>query len=414
MRLGKHIAVVGAGVVGLATAVRLRRDGYRVSLFDPDEPGNRTSSGNAGLIMTAQISPLSAPGLWRKVPGMLADPEGPLVVRWQNLPRLTPWFVRFLNNSRWSRYERIAETLTPLVTRSLGSWQTLVGSYEGSRLFRQDGLLYVFRHRKNFIAGQKEVEFRRRHGIPGEVIQPEELRQMEPALAPELAGGVLYPESGHCTDPAALSASLASAFRQGGGEVRRAEVKQLGQGPHGLVRLTTSDSEMDFDEVVVAAGIWSPKLVKAFGVKPVLAAERGYHLMLTQPEISLRRPIGAGDDKFVITPMAKGIRLAGTAEFAGVDAPPDWRRSDVLLGMAKRLFPEINGEATATRWMGSRPSTPDSLPLIGRTPKNPRVICAFGHSHLGLTLGAVTAELVSDIVRGRGPNGIEALKPDRF
>ena len=414
MRLGKHIAVVGAGVVGLAVAVRLRREGYRVSLFDPAEPGSQTSSGNAGLIMTAQISPLSAPGLWRKVPGMLADKDGPLVVRWRHAPRLTPWFMRFLSNSRSSRYEAIAEALTPLVTRSLESWLTLVGPHESARLFRRDGLLYVFRHRRNFIAGQKEVAFRSRYGVPGEVIPSEELRQMEPALAPDLAGGVLYPDSGHCTDPAALSASLISSFRQGGGELRRVAVKELAPSSQGVL-LSTAEGEMKFDEVIVAAGIWSPKLVKRFGVKPMLAAERGYHLMLSQPNIDLRRPIGAGDDKFIITPMTRGIRLAGTAEFAPADAPPDWRRSEILLGMAQRLFPEIDGEATATKWMGSRPSTPDSLPVIGRTPKNPRVICAFGHSHLGLTLGAVTAELVTELVRGhRGGGEFTALKPDRF
>jgi glycine/D-amino acid oxidase-like deaminating enzyme len=412
MRLGKHIAVVGAGVVGLAIAVRLRREGYRVTLIDPADPGSQTSSGNAGLIMTAQISPLSTPGLWRKVPGMLSDKEGPLVVRWQNLPRLTPWFLRFLGNSRWSRYEAIARALSPMVTRSLDSWMALVGPHEGARQFRRDGLLYVFRHKKNFLAGQKEVAFRARYGVPGEVIHAQELRQMEPALAPDLTGGVLYPESGHCTDPVALSAALFSLFRQAGGEVKRTAVTAI-EPSSAAVKLITPEGEMKVDEAVISAGIWSPALVKRFGVKPMLAAERGYHLMLTQPNIALRRPIGAGDDKFIITPMARGIRLAGTAEFATPEAPPNWQRSDILLGMAQRLFPEIDGEATATRWMGARPSTPDSLPIIGRTPQNPRVICAFGHSHLGLTLAAVTGELVADIVGGRS-KGVEALRPGRF
>ncbi len=415
MRLGKHIAVIGAGVVGLAIAVKLRREGYRVSLFDPDEPGSHTSSGNAALIMTAQISPLSSPGLWRKVPAMLADSNGPLVVRWQHLPRLMPWFVRFLKNSTWSRYEAIAETLAPLVTRSLDSWLSLVGPGEGARLFRQDGLLYVFKHPKNFRAAQKEAEFRRRYGVHSEIIPAEELRQMEPALGPNLAGGLLYPDSGHCTDPQALSTSLASAFRMAGGEVRRARVRQLASAPNGAVRVVTDDGEFIVDEVVVSAGIWSPELVKPFGVKALLAAERGYNLTLRHPQIELRRPIGAGDDKFIITPLSGGIRLAGTAEFAGLDSPPDWRRSDMLLGAAKTILPDINGEQTATRWMGARPSTPDSLPIVGRTPKNPNIICAFGHSHLGLTLGAVTAELVSDLVKQRGGNsGIAALRPDRF
>jgi D-amino-acid dehydrogenase len=412
MRFGKHIAVVGAGVIGLATAVRLRREGYRVTLIDPEAPGSQTSFGNAGLIMTSQNGPLSTPGFWRKVPGMLTDKEGPLVLRWRDVPRLSPWFLRFLGNSRWSRYEAIAQVLTPMVTRSLESWQAMMGKHESSRLFRQDGLLYVFRQRRNFLGAQKELEFRQRYGIPGEVIPPEELRQMEPALTSGLAGGVLYPESGHCTDPAALSTALFSAYRQAGGEVHRSAVKELQPSSQG-VRVITDNGEAVVDEVVVAAGIWSPKLVKPFGVRPMLAAERGYHLMLTQPDVTLRRPVGAGDDKFIITPMAKGIRLAGTAEFANVKAPADYRRSDILLGMAQRLFPEMDGQASATRWMGARPSTPDSLPLVGRTPKNPRIICAYGHAHLGLTLGAVTAEMVSDLVGGR-TKGVEALRADRF
>jgi D-amino-acid dehydrogenase len=413
MRLGKHIAVVGAGVVGLAIAVRLRREGYRVTLLDPAEPGSQTSSGNAGLIMTAQVSPLSAPGLWRKVPGMMLDKEGPLVVRRRSLPGLMPWFMRFLGNSRRRRYEAIADTLAPMATRSLESWQTLIGPHDSPRLFRRDGLLYVFRHKKNFNAAKKELAFRERYGVPGEIIPADELRQMEPALAPGLAGGVLYPESGHCTDPVALSAALISAFRQGGGEVRRIAVERL-EPSSAAVKVITAEGEMRIDEVVVSAGIWSSKLVKPFGVRPMLAAERGYHLMLPQPEVELRRPIGAGDDKFIITPMAKGIRLAGTAEFASPNAKPNWRRSEILLGMAQRLVPELDGEASATKWMGSRPSTPDSLPLLGRTPKNPRIICAYGHAHLGLTLGAVTAEMVSELIKERARHGPEALRPDRF
>lgn len=415
MRLGKHIAVVGAGVIGLAIALKLRREGYRVSIFEPGEPGAGASAGNAALIMTGQISPLSQPGLWRQAPGILSDPKGPLVVRWKHLPKLMPWFTRFLRNSSWSRYEQIAETLTPLVTRSLDAWVNLVGPHEASRLFRQDGLLYVFKSPKNFRAAQKEAEFRRRYGVESEIIAAEALRQMEPALGGGLAGGILYPDSGQCIDPQALSAALASAFRTSGGELHRSAVRQLGAGPGGAVRLVTDGGEGTVDEVVVAAGVWSPPLVKPFGVKPLLAAERGYHLMLRDPQISLRRPVAAGDDRFVITPLKGGIRLAGTAEFADVNAPPDWRRADMLMGLAKTIMPEINGEATATRWMGARPSTPDSLPVIGRTPKNPNVICAFGHGYLGLTLGAVTAELVAELVTRRGAgSGIAALRPDRF
>jgi D-amino-acid dehydrogenase len=415
MRLGKHIAVIGAGVVGLAVAAKLRREGYRVTIFEPEEPGSQTSSGNAAIIMTAQISSLSPPGIWRKLPAMLSDPQGPLAVRWRHLPHLFPWFMRFMRNSSRRRYEEIAGTLAPLTTRSFEAWANLIGPHDSQRLLRQDGLLYVFKTSSGFRAAKKDAEFRGRYGVASEIIPAEELRQMEPALSPDLAGGVLYPDSAHTVDPLALSAALASAFRTAGGELQRARVRQLASGGGGMIRLVTEGGEFDVDHAVVAAGIWSPPLVKPFGVRPMLAAERGYHLMLRHPHISLRRPILAGDDRFVITPLKNGIRLAGTAEFAKADAEPDWRRADHLLELAETILPGIDGEETATRWMGTRPSTPDSLPIIGRTPKNPNVICAYGHSHLGLTLAPVTADIVSDIVARRSQNeAYAALRPDRF
>ncbi len=409
----ERIAVIGAGVVGLATALRLQRDGRAVVLFDPEPPGSQTSSGNAALIMTAQISPLSQPGLWKKVPAMLLDPKGPLVVRWQYLPRLAPWFLQFLANSTWKTYERIAEALTPLVTRSLDAWLELMGPGEGAHHFRKDGLLYVFRKPENFEAARAEAAFRARYGIPSEIIPSEELKQMEPELAPGLAGGLLYPESAHTVEPLHLSAALLEAFLAAGGVVRRERVERLIP-DHGKLRVVTASGGTVFDHGVVCAGVWSLPLVAPLAVRPKITAERGYHLMLPEPGVALRRPIGAGDDKFIITPLATGVRLAGTAEFASIEAEPDWRRSDILLPLAQRLVPGLqNGKAQ--RWMGCRPSTPDSLPIIGRVRGAPQVICAFGHGHLGLTLAAVTAEIVSDLIAGKPePALLAAFSPYRF
>jgi glycine/D-amino acid oxidase-like deaminating enzyme len=407
------VAVIGGGVIGLATALRLQQDGCAVVLFDPEPPGSQTSSGNAALIMTAQISPLSQPGLWKKVPAMLFDPTGPLVVRWQYLPRLAPWFLQFLANSTWKTYERIAEALTPLVTRSLDAWIGLVGQAEAARLFRRDGLLYVFRKPENFEAAKKEATFRARYGIPSEIIPSEELKQMEPELAPGLAGGLLYTESAHTVEPLQVSAAVLEAFIAAGGVVRRERVERLIP-DHGKLRVVTAAGGTLFDHGVVSAGVWSLPLVAHLAVRPKMTAERGYHLMLPEPGVALRRPIGAGDDKFIITPLATGIRLAGTAEFASIDAEPDWRRSDILLPLAQRLVPGLkNGRSD--RWMGRRPSTPDSMPIIGRVRGAPQVICAFGHGHLGLTLAAVTSEIVSDLIAGKPePASLAAFSPYRF
>ncbi len=415
MRLGKHIAVIGAGIVGLAIALKLRREGFRVTVFEPEEPGSQVTAGSAGLIMTCQVTPLVQPGMLFKLPGMFNDPQSPFSVHWGHLPRLSPWFSRFVRNSRRRRYEDISETLAPMATRSLDRWLELIGPYESGRLLRRDGLIYVYKTAKALRAARKEAELRTRYGARSEIIQSEELRQMEPALGPGLAGGVLYPDCGHCMDIDKLTAFLAGAFRTTGGEMRRTPVRQLTPAANGFVRVICDDEEHVVEEAVVAAGLWSLPLVKPFGVKPALAAERGYHLMLKEPQISIRRPIIAGEHRFAITPLTSGIRLAGTSEFASAHTPPDWRRADMLLELAKTLLPEINGEETASRWMGPRPSTPDSLPVIGRTPKNPNIICAYGHGHLGLTLGAVTADIVADLITRREPAAETArLKPDRF
>ena len=418
MRLGKHIAVIGGGVVGLAIALKLRREGYRrVILFEPEELGSQTSAGNASLIMASEVSPRSRPGLLFKLPKMLSDPAGPLVVDWKHLPRLSPWVKRFLRNGRRKNYTAIAETLAPLTSRSLDAWVSILGSYDTGKLLRKDGLLYLYKSPKTFRAGQKEAAFAGRFGVEAEILHAEELRQMEPGLNSDLAGGIFYPESGHCVDPRKLSNSLSIAFRTNGGEHQRKSVHKLVPASGGMVKLICDGEEFTVDEAVVAAGIWSPPLVKPFGVKPMVACDRGYNLTLKNPGIDLRRPLVSADDHFAITPIGDEgeIRLAGTSEFAGLNTQPNWQRSDMLLDQAKSILPEINGEESASRWMGTRPSTPDSLPIVGRTPKAKNIFCAFGHGHLGLTLGAVTADIVADLITQREVGQeVAALSPARF
>jgi D-amino-acid dehydrogenase len=415
MRLGKHIAVVGAGVVGLAIALRLRRDGYRVTLYDPNEPGSQTSAGNAALIMTAQATPLADPAIWRKLPALMRRNDGPLAIRKSHLPKLMPWLWHFSKNNTRARHQQIAETLAPMTTGALDVWVELTGPHDAPRHFRQNGLLYVFKSRKGFRAAKLDAQFRHEYGIPYEVIEAEELRQMEPALREGLAGGILYPDAAQCLDPRKLSEAISGMFRTSGGEVQRLSVRQLQPVDRNEVRVITEEGERSFDEVVVAAGISSPTLLKPLGIKPKLASERGYHLMLREPEISLNRPIIAGEARFAITPLSGGIRLAGTSEFAHPEAEPDWDRADRLFDQTKDLLPEIDGEESASRWCASRDSTPDGLPCVGHVKKHRSILCAFGHGHMGLTLGATTAQLIADQIGGRDSFiDIGPLAPDRF
>ena len=415
MRLGKHIAVVGAGIVGLAIALRLRRDGYRVTVYDAMEPGSQTSAGNSAIIMTAQTVPFADPAILRKLPVLLRKKDGPLAIRKAHLPKLLPWISLFYKNNTRKRRAETAETLAPLAMNSYQSWMDLAGPHDAPRNFRQNGLLYVFKTRKAFRAAQADAEMRGEHGVAYEIIQAEDMRQLEPALVENLAGGVLYSDVGQCLDPRKLSDTISGLFRTSGGEVRRSEVRRLVPVDRNSVNVVTEDGETGYDEVIVAAGISSPALLSQLGVRPRIACERGYHLMLHEPEMSINRPIVAGEGRFVITPLEKGIRLAGTSEFAHPQAQPDWDRADRLFDQAQELLPDLDGDDNATRWCGSRDSTPDGLPYVGRLKKHRNVICAFGHGHMGLTLAATTAQLISDIMGKRQSFiNLDALSPERF
>ena len=415
MKLGKHIAVVGAGIVGLAIALRLRRDGYRVTVYDAMEPGSQTSAGNAALIMTAQTVPFAEPAILRKLPGLMRRKDGPLAVRKTHLPRLVPWITLFCKNNTRKRRAEISETLAPMAMNSLQLWMDLAGAHDAPRLFRQNGVLQVYRTRKGFKAARQDAEARGQQGVPYEIIQPEEMRQLEPALCDDLTGGILYTDAAQCMDPRKLSDTISGLFRTSGGEVRRSEVRRLQPVDRNSVNVVTEDSETGYDEVIVAAGISSPGLLSPLGVRPRLASERGYHLMLHGAEMPLNRPIIAGEGRFAITPLEGGIRLAGTSEFAHPQAQPDWDRADRLFDQAQELLPDLDGDGNASRWCGTRDSTPDGLPYVGRLKKHRNVICAFGHGHLGLTLAATTAQLVSDLLGKRESLvDIKALSPERF
>ncbi len=247
-----------------------------------------------------------------------------------------------------------------------------------------------------------------------ERLEPEAVYQMEPALARDLAGAYFYPDVGHVADPKRVCDTVAAQFRAEGGRIARTAVRALAVGSDGRPRLTLHDgAESAFESAVLAAGIWSSKLVWPLGLRVPLESERGYHLMLPTPGIALRRPVSNGDIRFMMTPLEGGLRLGGTAEFAGLAAAPNWKRAEKFLAPAQSLLPGLSG-AGAKPWMGHRPSTPDSLPVIGPVRGYPRVLCAFGHGHLGLTLGAITAGLVADLVQGRSSEDAQPFDPGRF
>ena len=411
----RHFAVLGAGVVGLCCAVSLLREGHKVTLIDRLEPGAGTSFGNAGLIQIDAVVPIATPGTLSRVPKMLLDPKGPLVVRWRYLHAISPWLARFVLASRPESVERISLAIASLLDRANDAWQVLVDASGAQDVWRQSGELHVYRRKEAWEAARPYHELKRRRGSPFQELTVEEMRQLEPALARDLHAGIFTPTANSVTHPYHLSQRLARYARSLGGEFVTADVRAVEPGreggPH---RIVTETDTYEADAIVIAAGAFSKMFAKSVGSHIPLDTERGYHLWLPDPGVEMRRPILVGDHRFGIVPMTGGLRLAGTVEFAGTRLPPYWDRADLLGELARKFVPGLNLEG-ADRWMGYRPSLPDSLPVIGRAPGNRDVYFAFGHGHLGLTMAAITGSLVADLAAGRQPAiDLTPFRADRF
>jgi glycine/D-amino acid oxidase-like deaminating enzyme len=396
-----HVVVIGAGIVGTCCALWIQRHGFRVTLVDRNEPGSGCSSGNAGMFQTGSVTPLATPGILRRVPGMLLDRNGPLVIRWQHLPVLLPWLWRLIRNASPARVDAISASLASLLRGAMEAYRPLIAGAGAQPLIRNVGELYVFRNERAYAAvAQKHVLYRR-HGIDVVELDAAALREREPALSEDYRRGYYLPDSSYTTDPRGLTQTLVSDFARQGGEVLRTNAGEIAASSDS-VRIATSDATLVCDRVVIAAGAYSRSLVAQVGVDVPLESLRGYHLELAAQGVQLNGPLIDGEMNFGVIPMASGLRLAGTIEFAGLAAAPAWRRADMLLPLAKAMLPSLalHG-ADAAHWMGHRPGLPDSLPVIGPAPRQPNVWLAFGHGQLGLTLAAVTGRVVAETLAGQ-------------
>ena len=411
---GKQVVVIGAGIIGVCTALYLLRDGHKVTLIDGQAPGEGASFGNGSVISTESVIPVQTPGILWKVPGMLADPLGPLAIRWSYLPRLAPWLLRFVAASTVPRVEEISRALAALVDGVVEAYGPLTEMAGVSDMIRRSGWICVYESEAEYQAAQPMLDLQRRRGTRLQVLEAEELKQLEPALAPIFPRAVFYPDVAYTVNNLRFVQALAEAFQGHGGRLLRETVRGFEFGETGPRAVLTDASRHEADTVVVAAGAWSKPLAEQLGSRPLLDTERGYHLQLPRPGILPRLPVYSTGRGIVCTPLEHGLRVAGTVELGGLDAPPNWRRAEVLLTHAKRWLPGLEAEE-ATRWMGFRPSMPDSLPVISGSPRHANVFFAFGHGHSGLGMGAKTGRLVADLVAGRDP-GIDMTpyRIDRF
>jgi D-amino-acid dehydrogenase len=403
----RRVGVIGAGMVGVCAASWLQRDGHSVFLVEAAEPGRGASFGNAGCFNGSSVTPVAMPGVIRNVPRWLLDPLGPLSLRWSYLPAIAPWLLRFIRAGAPEKVRAQARALRPLVGPTLETLKPLVSAAGAGDLVHRLGHLYVYRSAESLERDRLAWDLRRENGVEIDEFDADELRQLEPALSRDYMRGVLVRENGHTSNPLALVERLLEHFLRSGGELVRAGAQGFRLEGRRLTAIATDTGELPADAAVVCAGAFSKPLAAALGDKVPLETERGYHLMIRDPEAMPRIPTADADGKFVATPMELGLRFAGTVELAGLAAPPDWRRAHILLEQGRRMLPGLaaaHPEERISVWMGHRPSLPDSLPVLGPSRATPDVIYAFGHGHVGMTAAPMTGKIIADLVAGRPPS----------
>lgn len=404
--------VIGAGVVGTATAAHLLQRGFEVTLLDRDRPGSGCSSGNAGMLGTASCVPSALPGVLHKVPRMLAS-DGPLSINWRILPRLVPWLCRFVASARESRVREIADAMHTIQSRLLEPHLELARWAGAENLIGAPGKLQLYQTPAAYEADRYGRQLMQARGIDFEELSEEAARARVPTLA-GVYRALWFPSIRHVRDPEAMVRAWSEALQREGGKVVGAEVTGIrGQGERGIVVRTTA-GEMAADLCVVAAGCWSADLLRPTGLRIPLIAQRGYHVMLSDGALRLPHPVKVEDRKIILTPMRGGIRVTGIAELTDTTAPPDHSKALRLHRAARETLTAVPDEPLSW-WSGLRPSTPDSLPVIGRHPSMKNLILAFGHGHWGFGLGAITGRLVARLAAGETPGfPLAPYRPTRF
>lgn len=419
--MAERVVVLGGGAVGAACAVEAARRGFSVTLMEPSEPGGdqAASYGNAGWLSVQSVIPPSEPGVWKKVPGYLLDPLGPLAIRPLHMPFIAPWLVRYMA-SGWTR-ERIlaiARILRPLLADAPQLGRALAEEAGVADLIAADsGLCHVFRDRAAFRAESASWGTRAAVGIAWDEIEGGAVGDLLPEIDPAYRFAALVRAGGHCRDPGAYVAALVRHARALGVTVVRDAARDFAFEGGRLAAVIGAAGRVAADRAVIAAGIRSTPLAARVGLKVPLESERGYHVEIDGLEAGPRLPVMIQDRKVAITRMAGRLRVAGQVELAGVDAAPDPRRAEILRTHLTAVFPKLAPairEGTARTWLGHRPSTPDGRPVIGRS-RHPDVFVAYGHGHIGLASAPRTGRIVGDLLLGRAPEiAVDGFSPMRF
>lgn len=414
MTSGKTVAIIGAGIVGVSTAIWLQRDGHSVTLIDREGPAAGASHGNGGVLASCAIIPVTVPGLIWKAPKMLLDPNQPLFLKWGYLPRLMPWLMRYLGTANDKDMRHRAAALANIIGDSLADHQALAAGTGAERWLVPSDYLYLYKNRASYEADALGWSVRKDHGFEWDLLEGQALRDYEPAYGPQNGFAARLHDHGRISDPGAYVKALAAHAQNQGVRFVKAAVDDIAKEGGRVTGIRAGGDLIPCDTVVVATGAWSGPLATKLGLKAPLETERGYHLELWDPSVMPRSPVMVASGKFVATPMEGRLRLAGVVEFGGLTAPPSRAPFKLLERNIRTAIPGITWKKSV-EWMGHRPSMADSIPVIGEVPGISGAYAAFGHDHVGLTGGPKTGRIIAQLISGRQPNmDLTPYAPARF
>lgn len=411
--MSRHVAVIGAGIVGVSTAIWLRRAGVEVTVIDRGAPGTGTSHGNGGVLAACAMVPVTGPGLMRKAPGMLMNSDFPLFLRWGYLPKLLPWLHKYLGHANDADTRRIALGLTDITGDAVEQHKSLCDDLGLGDWVSDSDYCFAYANRAAFEAESYTWALRASAGFTPELIEGRAVQEYDPSLSPDITCVARMKNHGFIRDPGGYVQALARAFQDMGGTIMQAEVMDFDLSGESIMALCTTEGTVTCDDVVLATGVWSKPMMAKLGLKVPLESERGYHIVFEGATGAPERPFMIASGKFVATPMEQGLRCAGIVELGGLDAGPSKAPLELLRRQARAAFPHLKA-TNEIEWLGHRPAPSDSLPLIGEIGST-RIFTAFGHHHIGLTGGPKTGRLVAGLITGDQVNtDLRPYHPQRF
>ena len=395
------VGVVGAGIQGVCIALCLIQKGFKVKLIDRDEPGNSASYGNAGHFSPYASLQMNRPDILADIPAMLLSSTGPLSLKWNYVPKMIPWFLKFIKNCSKKKMMHTTKYMHQILDLALPAYDELFQNIDLSGLVETKGIIYFWTN-KDLKSRELEINMRKELGIKQKILTPHEIHDLEPHIRKIYHGGVLYPQARHTRNPKKILLRLFESFIKQGGIFEKQNVEKINFSPDKKPIIETNLNSYTFDKAVIACGAFSKKLTDQVNEKIPLDTERGYHIHFRGYDHLLSRPVIFLNRGFGITPMEQGLRVVGTVEFGGLDNPPNKKRIINLVNNAKYLLPELKDHYD--EWLGFRPTLPDFLPVIGPSKNNKNLFYSFGHHHLGWTLGAISGKIVAGMIAGENSN----------